>query len=69
MPDFGTDLSRSLLVMGRQFKFPIDFVSQQTMNFETSEEGKKSFANELTTLLTTCREICTLLNSEHRAAH
>jgi hypothetical protein len=68
-PVLGTDLSRSLLVTGREFKFPIDFVSQNTVNFEASDNNKKSFASDLTTLLAKCREIYTLLIGEHRAAH
>jgi hypothetical protein len=68
-PVLGTDLSRSLLVTGREFKFPIDFVSQQTVNFEASDNDKKSFASDLTTLLAKCRKIYTLLIGEHRAAH
>jgi hypothetical protein len=65
----GTDLSRSLLVTGREFKFPIEFVSQKTVNFEASDNDKKSFPSDLTTLLAKCREIYTLLIGEHRAAH
>jgi hypothetical protein len=62
-PVLGTDLSRSLLVTGREFKFPIDFVSQQQVNFDASDNDKKSIARDLTNLLTKCREIYTLLIS------
>jgi hypothetical protein len=68
-PVLGIDLSRSLLVTGREFKFPIDFFSQQQVNFDASDNDKKLFAQDLTKLLTKCREIYTLLISEHRAAH
>jgi hypothetical protein len=68
-PVLGTDLSRSLLITGREFKFPIDFVSKKTVNFAASDNDKKSFASDLTTLLVKCREIYTLLIGEHRAAH
>jgi hypothetical protein len=68
-PVLGTDLCRSLLVTGREYKFPIDFVSQRQVNFDATDNDKKSFAQDLTNLLTKCREIYTLLISEHRAAH
>jgi hypothetical protein len=68
-PVLETDLSRLLLVTGREFKFPIDFVSQQQLNFDASDNDKKSFAQDLTKLLTKCREIYTLLINEHRAAY
>jgi hypothetical protein len=57
------------LVTGREFKYPIDFVSQQQVNFDAPDNDKKSFAQDLTNLLTKCWEIYTLLIGEHRAAH
>jgi hypothetical protein len=68
-PVLGTDLSRSLLTVGREFKFPIDFEADRRVRFEISDHEKKLFAEGLTDLLMKSREIYTLLITEHRAAH
>jgi hypothetical protein len=48
----GTDLSRSLLTVGHEFKFPIDFVtSNRTVNFEHTATSTRSFATDLTDLM------------------
>jgi hypothetical protein len=65
----GTDLSRSLLTVGREFRFPIDFEADRRVSFETSDKEKKLFAKNLTDLLLKSREIYLLLIAEHRAAH
>jgi hypothetical protein len=68
-PVLGTDLSRSLLTVGREFHFPIDFESDRRLSFEPSDKEKKLFAANLTDLLEKSREIYLLLITEHRAAH
>jgi hypothetical protein len=68
-PVLGTDLSRSLLTVGREFHFPIDFEANRRASFDISDEEKKLFAENLTDLLLKSREIYMLLITEHRAAH
>jgi hypothetical protein len=63
------DLSRSLLVTGREFKFPIDIQNSKSTTFEVNEETIKTYTQEMTELLTKCREIYLLLINEHRALH
>jgi hypothetical protein len=65
----GTDLSRSLLTVGREFQFPIDFEVNCQMSFEISDREKKLSEESLTDLLLKSREIYLLLIKEHRAAH
>ena len=68
-PVSGTDLSRSLLVTGRKFKFPIDIQNSKSTTFEVNEETIKTYTQEMTELLIKCREIYLLLINEHRALH
>jgi hypothetical protein len=68
-PVLGTDLSRSLLKVGREFHFPIDFEANLRVSFEATDNDKKLFAENLTDLLVKSREIYVLLITEHRAAH
>ena len=68
-PVHGTDLSHSLLNVGREFHFPIDFTSRHHITFDVDTPEVKSFAYELTALLQKSREIYKLLIHEHRCAH
>jgi hypothetical protein len=68
-PVLGTDLSRSLLTVGREFRFPIDFEADRIISFEISDREKKLFAENLMDLLMKSREVYLLLITEHRAAH
>jgi hypothetical protein len=68
-PVLGTDLSRSLLTVGREFRFPIDFEADRRISFEISDREKKLFAENLMDLLMKSREVYLLLITEHRAAH
>jgi hypothetical protein len=68
-PVLGTDLSRSLLTVGQEFRFPIDFEADSRVSFETSDKEKKLFTDNLTDLLQKSREIYLLLIAEHQAAH
>jgi hypothetical protein len=69
-PVIGTDLSRSLLTVGREFfHFPINFETNRQVSYDISSEEKKLFADNLTDLLLKSREVYLLLISEHRAAH
>jgi hypothetical protein len=68
-PVRGTDLSRSLLTVGREFHFPIDFETNRQVSYDITNGEKKLFADNLTDLLLKSREVYLLLISEHRAAH
>ena len=68
-PVLGTDLSRSLLTVGREFHFPIDFTANKHISFEPTDKSKKSYASEMTELLEKSRIIYVMLIAEHRAAH
>ena len=68
-PVSGTDLSRSLLVVGREFKFPIDIVNNKHITFNMEEPNIRTFAQDLTSLLSKCQEIYKILIEEHRALH
>jgi hypothetical protein len=68
-PVIGTDLSRSLLTVGREFHFPIDFETNRQVPYDISDGEKKLFADNLTDLLLKSREVYLLLISKHRAAH
>ena len=61
-PVSGTDISRSLLVLGREFQFPIDFATDNT--FSTNNSPK--IVSEYTTQ---SREINKILIEEHRVMH
>ena len=65
----GTDLSRSLVVVGREFHFPIDFSAKK--HYELTSDPKKinTFAHQQATLLLASREIAKILVQEHRALH
>jgi hypothetical protein len=69
VPVLGTDLSRSLLIVSREFHFPIDFEANKQVSYVESETDVKLFADNLTDLLLKSREIYRNLISEHRAAH
>ena len=68
-PVTGTDLSRSLLTVGREYRFPIDIVNNCHITFNIDEIHVRSFADDLTILLEKCREIYILLIQEQRALH
>ena len=42
-----TDISRSLVAVGQEFSFPIDFVDQETPILDMSAEAKISYAEKL----------------------
>ena len=68
-PVVGTDLSRSLLTVGREFHFPIDFANNSHISYTVDTNNIKNFAHDLTSLLYKCREVYKTLISEHRAMH
>ena len=65
----GTDLSRSLVAIGREFSFPIDFSSAKHLELTSSASTIKSFAHDQATLLKASRLIAQVLIDEHRCYH
>jgi hypothetical protein len=55
-PVTGTDLSRALLVLGREFHFPIDFTTQQHLTFNVPTSGIKRYAADMLDLLEKCQD-------------
>jgi hypothetical protein len=68
-PVLGTDLSRSLLTVGREFHFPVDFTANKHVSFDPTDASKKSHASDMTNLLEKSRTVHVMLIAEHRAAH
>ena len=68
-PVVGTDISRSLIVVGREFQFPIDF-SADMHHVLTSNPAKFNyFASDQAILLSCCREVARELIHHHRSYH
>ncbi len=68
-PVAGTDLSRALLVLGREFQFPIDFTTRQHLTFSVTAPGAHSYAPDMLDLLEKCQEVYKLLIHEPRTYH
>lgn len=66
----GTDISRSLVAVGREFSFPIDFSSNAHWNLtHSSPKEIEKYSAGLAMRLSASREIAELLVHEHRAMH
>jgi hypothetical protein len=68
-PVAGTDLSRALLVLGREFNFPIDFTTRQHLTFNVVTSDVQSYASDMLDLLEQCQHIYKLLIHEQRTYH
>jgi hypothetical protein len=68
-PVAGTDLSRSLLVVGREFHFPIDFTLRQHITFQVNNQGIKSYASDMLKLMEKPQSVYKLLIHGHRTYH
>jgi hypothetical protein len=68
-PVAGTDLSRALLVLGREFHFLIDFTTRQHLTFNIPASGVQSYAADMLNLLEKCQEVYKLLIHEQRTYH
>ena len=64
-----TDISRSLVAVGREYLFPIDVVDQPSPNPNLSAQQKLSYTEELRARLKGCREVYKILIDEHRRMH
>jgi hypothetical protein len=68
-PVIGTDISRSLVCIGREFRFPIEYTSAVHVNLSLDPSATTSFAQIQTKVLSQSREIFRILIHEHRAWH
>ena len=68
-PVIGTDISRSLLVTGREFNFPIDFSTEQHQMLTSKPSKVVNFAVDQANLLACGRDIARELIHAHRAWH
>jgi hypothetical protein len=65
----GTDISRSLVAVGREFVFPIDFSSSKHWELTSSASTVVSYSKDLAAWLSACRLVAELLVEEQRAYH
>jgi hypothetical protein len=65
----GTDISRSLLAVGRKFVFPIDFSSGKHWEQTSSASTVVSYLKYLAAWLSACRLVAELLVEEQRTYH
>ena len=68
-PVIGTDISRSLLVTGREFNFPIDFSTEQHQMLTSKPSKVVNYAVDQANLLACGRDIAKELIHAHRAWH
>jgi hypothetical protein len=68
-PVIGTDMSRSLLVTGRAFSFPVDFSAARHLDLVSTPNDVENYARDQAALLAACRDIYRVLLGEHRAWH
>jgi hypothetical protein len=68
-PVLGTDISRSLVAVGRKFAFPIDYSSGKHWQLMSSPATVKSYSKQLAVRLSACREVAELLVNEQRTWH
>jgi hypothetical protein len=68
-PVTGTDISRSLVVKGREFRFPIEYEANPAINLHPTTDSIERYSATQQRLLSRSREIFRILISEHRAMH
>ena len=68
-PVIGTDDSRSMIVVGRNFKFPIDYCIESHHMLTSNPKKVSSYAAEQASLLATGCKIAHELIHQHRAYH
>jgi hypothetical protein len=64
-----TDISRSLVAVGREFAFPIDYLDSPSPTLDTTSATKQQYHEVLKDLLKNCREVYKTLIEEHRCMH
>jgi hypothetical protein len=65
----GTDISCSLIAIGRKFAFPINYFSGKHWELTSSPSTAITYSKEHATRLSACREVTKLLVQEQRAYH
>jgi hypothetical protein len=65
----GTDVSRSLVAVGWEFAFTIDFSSGLHWELTSSPSTVVSYSKELATCLSACHEVAQLLMEEQHSYH
>ena len=60
----GTDISCSLVAVGREFSFPIDYSLEKHFELTSQPPTVKSCARDLTIRLEACNEVAQLLVQE-----
>ena len=65
----GTDLSRSLVAIGREFSFPIDYSTSKHFELTSTPATVVSFAKDQAMLLEASRKIAAILVDEQRSYH
>ncbi len=65
----GTNISCSLVAVGREFAFPIDFSSGKHWELTSSPSTIVLYSKELATRLSACRQVAELLVREQRTYH
>jgi hypothetical protein len=68
-PVTGTDISRSLVVKGREFRFPIEYEMNPVINLHPTTESIERYSETQQRLLSRSREVFRILLSEHSAMH
>ncbi len=61
----GTDISRSLVAVGREFQFPIDFSSGKHIEIMSAPGAVISYSRELASCLSACHQIASILVEKH----
>jgi hypothetical protein len=65
----GTDISRSMVAVGREFTFPIDFLLGKHAGLYSPRGTVESYAKQLSERLSSCRMIADLLVRKQRCWH
>jgi hypothetical protein len=63
------DISRSLVAVGQEFAFPIDYSSGKHWQLTSSPAAVDSYSKQLAVRLSACREVAELLLREQRKWH
>ncbi len=65
----GTDISQSLVAVGREFAFPINYSTNKHWELTSSPISVESYSKDLSTRLSALCKVTQLLVQEHRAYH
>ena len=69
LPIVGTDIPRSLVTMGQEFCFPIDYFAKQYVNLTSSDDSVESYSTIQAKILLACHEVFKLLIHKHQQYH